>query len=209
MASWIRKNMSVIQRNSVSESGTTVMRKSGLGCLVMSSRLILRMRAMTLVSRNGMKSAGANVNFVVLFFIGRVSADPGARRGKVIIPEHEVGIGSGLDQTLAVESEEARGVERAHGPDLLGRQLQPAQEGDDAAIHGERAAGEKIFRGVPRGDLRRDFHRVTPGSVVSTGGQAGTDVGIGDENDSGPSLGPNGGADGRGMHMHAVSDEVH
>src|ERR1019366_156087 len=70
-------------------------------------------RAVTLVSRNGMKSAGANVNFVVLFFIGRVSADPGARRGKVIIPEHEVGIGSGLDQTLAVESEEARGVERS------------------------------------------------------------------------------------------------
>src|ERR1019366_741076 len=120
MASWIRKNMSVIQRNSASASGITVMRKSGLGCLVMSSRLILPTRAMTLVSRNGMKSAGANVNLVVLFFIGRVSANPRARSGDVIVPQHEVGIGAGLDQAFAAESKEARGIERAHGPALFG-----------------------------------------------------------------------------------------
>ncbi|MEJ1972453.1 MAG: hypothetical protein WDM96_08380 [Lacunisphaera sp.] len=59
-----------------SASGTTVMRKSGLRCFAICSRLIARTRAITRVSRKGMKLAGANVKEWELFFINRAAVDP-------------------------------------------------------------------------------------------------------------------------------------
>src|SRR3954470_15690206 len=107
--------MSLIQRNSMSASGWTVMRKSGLRCLAMCSRLMAQTRAIAFVSRKGMKLAGANVKGRELFFfIDRVAADPGAGGGEVFIPEHEVGIRPGLEPAFAVETEQPRGIERAH-----------------------------------------------------------------------------------------------
>src|ERR1035437_3836052 len=209
MAVLIRKNMSVIQRNSTSASGTTVMRKSGLRCFAMSSRLIWRTRAIAFVSRKGMKSAGANVDLWDAFFIDRVSVDPSAGGGKVLIPEHEVGGGAGLKAAPAVEAEEARGIERAHGPDLLGREIEPAQEVRHAAVHGECAAGEEILGLVARGFARRHFYAKPPGCVVDPSGQAGADVGVCDQNDPGPGLGHDGGPDGGRVDVHSVSNKVH
>src|SRR5882762_8321028 len=109
--------MSVIQRNSMSASGWTVMRKSGLRCRVMCSRLIARTRAITLVSRKGMKLAGANVKGrELLFFIDRVAVDPGAGGGEVFVPEHEVGVRARLEPAFAAKTEQPGRVERAHGP---------------------------------------------------------------------------------------------
>ena len=46
--------------------------------------------------------------------------------------DHEIRIGAGFEPALAFEAEQAGGIERAHGPDLFGRQLKPAQEVRDA-----------------------------------------------------------------------------
>src|SRR4051812_9005122 len=129
--------MSVIQRNSKSAPGTTLMRKSGFQCFVISARLIRRTRSSSLRSRNGMNSAGANVNLRFDFFIGGVSGEPGSGGLKVFFPKHKVRVRARLDAAFLPEAEQPGGVERAHGPHLLWRQRQPALQVGNPAIHRE------------------------------------------------------------------------
>src|SRR5262245_60413542 len=104
-----------------------------------------RTRSSTAVSRKGMKAAGLNLNTFFFEGIHTFSCNPRSDRSQGVVPQDQVGYRADLDPASAVEAEQVRRVRSRHGPNLFRRQIEPAKQIGDAAIHRQRAACQEIL----------------------------------------------------------------